>query len=410
MAKQHNCKEIRKVGICNGVKRKICVITGTRAEYSSLYWLMKEIQNDPGLELQVIVTGMHLSPEFGLTWKQIAADGFPVSKKVEMLLSSDTPVGVTESMGLCLIGMAAALDELKPDIIVVIADRYETFAASIAAMIARIPIVHLYGGESSEGAFDEAIRHSITKMAHIHFTAAEEYRRRIIQMGESPDNIFNVGGIGVDLIKRTKLLSRKDFENAIGRPLKKKNLLITYHPVTLEDNTSKEQFQELLDALDELHDTLFIFTKSNSDTHGRIIAQLIDEYVKNNSGKAISFVSLGLRVYLSALQYIDAVVGNSSSGLSEAPSFKIGTINIGDRQRGRLKAESVIDCAPRKEDIAKALKELYAGEFQEILKRVKNPNGEAGAIDKIKKILKEKPLTNILKKKFHDIPYRKRYV
>lgn len=385
------------------MKRKICVITGTRAEYSSLYWLMKEIQNDPNLELQVVVTGMHLSPEFGLTWKLVKADGFPVSKKVEMLLSSDTPVGITKSLGLCLIGMACAFDELKPDIIVVIADRYETFGAAIAAMIARIPIAHLYGGESSEGVFDEAIRHSITKMAHIHFTASEKYRRRIIQMGEPADSVFNVGGIGVDLIKRTKLLSRIEFEKSIGRSLKKKNLLITYHPVTLEDNTSQEQFQELLKALDELQDTLLIFTKPNSDTHGRVIIQMIDEYVKNNSDKAISFISLGLRTYLSGMQYVDAVVGNSSSGLSEAPSFKIGTINIGDRQRGRLKAESVIDCAPKKDSITLALKKLYSEDFQRVLKIVKNPNGEGGAVEKIKKVFKEKELSNILKKKFYDI-------
>lgn len=385
------------------MRRKICVITGTRAEYSSLYWLMREIQNDPDLQLQVVVTGMHLSHEFGLTWKQIKKDGFPISKKVEMLLSSDTPVGITKSLGLCLIGMACAFDELKPDLIVVIADRYETFGAAIAAMIARIPIAHLYGGESSEGAFDEAIRHSITKMAHIHFTASEEYRKRIIQLGESPDNIFNVSGIGVDLIMRTKLLSRKEFEKSIRRSLKKKNLLITYHPVTLEDNTSQEQFWELLKALDELQDTLLIFTKPNSDTHGRVIMQMIDEYVKNNSDKSISFVSLGLRTYLSALQYVDAVVGNSSSGLSEAPSFKIGTINIGDRQRGRLKAKSVIDCQPKKESIALALKKLYTKDFQRILRTVKNPYGEGGAIDKIKKVLKEKALSNILKKKFYDI-------
>ncbi|MFH1645555.1 MAG: UDP-N-acetylglucosamine 2-epimerase [Candidatus Omnitrophota bacterium] len=385
------------------MKRKICVITGTRAEYSSLYWLMKEIQNDSELELQVVVTGMHLSPEFGLTWQQVLSDGFPISKKVEMLLSSDTPVGVTKSLGLCLIGMASALDELRPDIMVGIADRYETLGACIAAMIAQIPIAHLYGGESSEGAFDEAVRHSMTKMAHIHFTASEEYRRRIIQLGEHPDSIFNVGGIGVDLINRTKLLSRSEFEKSIERSLSKKNLLITYHPVTLENNTSQEQFQELLEALDGLQDTLLIFTKPNSDTYGRVIIQMIDEYVKNNSDKSVSFVSLGLLRYLSGMQYVDAVVGNSSSGLSEAPSFKIGTINIGDRQRGRLKAESVIDCESKKDSITLALEKLYTKSFQRILKTVKNPNGEPGAAKKIKRILKKQPLSNILKKKFYDI-------
>jgi len=382
------------------MKRKICVITGTRAEYSSLYWTMKEIQNDPELILQVIVTGMHLSPEFGLTWKKVKDDGFPINKKVEMLLSSDTPIGITKSLGLCVIGFAEALDELNPDVVVVIADRYETFGATIAAMFARIPIAHLYGGESTEGAYDEAIRHSITKMAHIHFTASEEYQKRIIQLGEQPDNIHNVGGIGVDLIDRIKLLNYDEFEKSINCSLKTKNLLITYHPVTLEDNTSQYQFQELLDALDELQDTLLIFTMPNSDTHGRVIIRMINEYVENNSDKSISFVSLGLKRYLSALQYVDAVVGNSSSGLSEAPSFKIGTINIGDRQRGRLKAESVIDCESNKENISLALKNLYSEDFQNLLKTVKNPNGEPGASHKIKQILKSKDLSDIIKKKF----------
>jgi len=314
--------------------RTICIVTGTRAEYGLLYWLMKEIQNDPNLVLQIIVTGMHLSSEFGLTYKQIEKDGFKIDKKIEMLLSSDTPIGISKSMGLGVIGFAEAYADLKPDIVVLLGDRFEIFSAASAAIIARIPIAHLHGGETTEGAFDEAIRHSITKMSHLHFTAAEEYRRRVIQLGEFPARVFNVGGLGIDNIKKLKLMSREEFENSINFKLDPKNLMITFHPVTLEHATAGEQFQNLLNALDELHDTRFIFTKPNADTEGRIITQMIDDYVSRNKYEAISFVNLGQLRYLSAMQFIDGVVGNSLSGLAGGPTFKIGTINIGDRQRG----------------------------------------------------------------------------
>jgi len=314
--------------------RTICIVTGTRAEYGLLYWLMKEIQNDPNLVLQIIVTGMHLSSEFGLTYKQIEKDGFKIDKKIEMLLSSDTPIGISKSMGLGVIGFAEAYADLKPDIVVLLGDRFEIFSAASAAIIARIPIAHLHGGETTEGAFDEAIRHSITKMSHLHFTAAEEYRRRVIQLGEFPARVFNVGGLGIDNIKKLKLMSREEFENSINFKLDPKNLMITFHPVTLEHATAGEQFQNLLNALDELHDTRFIFTKPNADTEGRIITQMIDDYVSRNKYEAISFVNLGQLRYLSAMQFIDGVVGTSLSGLAGGPTFKIGTINIGDRQRG----------------------------------------------------------------------------
>jgi len=314
--------------------RTICIVTGTRAEYGLLYWLMKEIQVDPDLKLQIIATGMHLSPEFGLTYRQIEKEGFKIDRKIEMLLSSDTPTGISKSMGLGMIGFSEAYVDLKPDIIVLLGDRFEIFSAASAAMIARIPIAHLHGGESTEGAFDEAIRHSITKMSHLHFTATEEYRRRVVQLGESPDRVFNVGGLGIDNIKKLKLMSREEFENSIDFKLSSKNLMITFHPVTLEHATSREQFQNLLNALDELHDTRFIFTKPNADTEGRVIIKMIDDYVSRNKYEAISFVNLGQLRYLSAMQFIDGVVGNSSSGLAGGPTFKIGTINIGDRQRG----------------------------------------------------------------------------
>jgi GDP/UDP-N,N'-diacetylbacillosamine 2-epimerase (hydrolysing) len=384
------------------MKRKICVVTGTRAEYGLLYWLMKEIELNNDLELQIIATGMHLSPEFGLTYKEIEKD-FKIDKKIEILLSSDTAIGISKSMGLAQISFAESYDELNPDILVVLGDRYEIYSAVSAAMISRIPIAHLHGGETTEGAFDEAIRHSITKMSHLHFTAAEVYKNRVIQLGEDPSRVFNVGGMGIENIKRLKLLSKEEFEESINFKLNKKNILVTFHPVTLENLTAKEQFQELLDAIDELKDTNIIFTKANSDTDGRIINQMCDEYVFKNSHKSICFTSLGQVRYLSALQYIDAIVGNSSSGITEAPSFKIGTINIGDRQKGRLKAESVIDCDSLHSSITLAFNKLYSKEFKNILINTNNPYGDGYASEKIIKELKKVDLNNILKKSFFDI-------
>lgn len=384
------------------MKRKVCVVTGTRAEYGLLYWLMKEIEVDSDLELQIIVTGMHLSPEFGLTYKEIEKD-FKISKKIEMLLSSDTAIGISKSMGLAQISFAEAYEELKPDMIVVLGDRYEVFSAVSAAMITRIPIAHLHGGETTEGAFDESIRHSITKMSHLHFTATEEYKNRVIQLGEHPSRVFNVGGMGIENIKRLQLLTKEDFEKSIDFKLNKKNILVTFHPVTLENSTAKEQFQKLLDTIDELQDTNIIFTKANSDTDGRIINQMIDEYVVKNSHKAIGFTSLGQLRYLSALQFVDAMVGNSSSGLAEAPSFQIGTINIGDRQNGRIKAQSVIDCEPNKESIIQAFERLYSDEFRDSLKNVKNPYGDGCASQKIIEEIKKVDLDTILKKSFYDL-------
>ena len=382
--------------------KKICVVTGTRAEYGLLYWLLKEIEADKELQLQVIVTGMHLSPEFGLTYKEIEKE-FKINKKIEMLLSSDTSVGISKSMGLAQISFAESYDELKPDIVIVLGDRYEIFSATSAAMIARIPIAHIHGGEKTEGAFDESIRHSITKMSHLHFTATNEYKNRVIQLGEHPSRVFNVGGMGIENIKRLKLLSKDEFEKSIEFKLNIKNILVTFHPVTLENSTAQEQFKELLDAIDELEDTNIIFTKANSDTDGRVINQMIDEYVTKNFQKSVQFTSLGQLRYLSALQYVDAVVGNSSSGLAEAPSFRIGTINIGDRQKGRIKASSVIDCEANKNSIVKAFAKLYSKEFQETLKTTINPYGDGCASKKIVEILKNVNLKNILKKSFYDL-------
>ena len=384
------------------MRRKICVVTGTRAEYGLLYWLMKEIENDSDLELQLIVTGAHLSPEFGLTYKVIEKE-FKINKKIEMLLSSDTSIGISKSMGLAQISFAEAYEELKPDLVVVLGDRYEIFSATSSAMIARIPIAHLHGGETTEGAFDEAIRHSITKMSHLHFTATNEYKNRVIQLGENPNRVFNVGGLGLDNIFKLKLLSKEEFETSIDFKLKQKNIIVTFHPTTLENFSAQEQFSNLLEVIDSLEDTLSIFTKANSDTDGRIINAMIDEYAKKNSDRTIAFTSLGQLRYLSALQYVDAMIGNSSSGLIEAPSFKIGTINIGDRQKGRLMAKSVINAKTDTDSIKNAFSQLYSSEFIAVLEDVLNPYGRGGASEKIKTVIKDVELENILKKSFYDI-------
>ncbi|MBT3506239.1 MAG: UDP-N-acetylglucosamine 2-epimerase (hydrolyzing) [Piscirickettsiaceae bacterium] len=381
--------------------RKICVITGTRADYGLLYWLMKEIAIAPELELQLVVTGMHLSPEFGLTYKVIESD-FSISKKIEMLMSSDTAIGISKSMGLAQISFSEAFSELEPDIVVILGDRYEVFAAAAAAMIARIPIAHLHGGEITEGVIDEAIRHSITKMSHLHFTATEEYRKRVIQLGEKPDTVRNVGGLGIDNIKKLKLLTADELQQALAFRLEKKNILVTFHPVTLEVSTGREQFQAILNALEGLKETKIIFTKANSDTDGRVINEMIDKFVVEHT-QAVAFVSLGQLKYLSTLKYMDAVVGNSSSGLLEAPSFQIGTINIGDRQKGRVKAASVIDCQPFEKDIHKAFELLYSQGFQSKLRGVKNPYGSGGASKKIVDVLRTVKIESIIKKTFRDI-------
>lgn len=382
--------------------KKICVVTGTRAEYGLLYWLMKEIDSDSELELQIIATGSHLSPEFGLTYKEIEKD-FIINKKIEMLLSSDTSIGISKSMGLAQISFAEAYENLNPDIIILLGDRYEIFSAASSALIANIPIAHIHGGETTEGAFDESLRHSITKMSHLHFTAAEEYKNRVIQLGENPSRVFNVGGLGIDNIKRLKLLSKKEFEESINFKLNKKNILVTFHPVTLEKSTAKDQFQELLNAIDELENTTIIFTKANADTDGRIINNMIDNYVKNNSSKAVGFTSLGQSRYLSALQYIDAVVGNSSSGLIEAPSFKIATINIGDRQKGRLRAKSVIDCQPKKVEIINAIDKVNNKNFELLLQDSTNPYERNDVSTNIIKVLKKTKNKELNKKQFYDL-------
>lgn len=382
--------------------RKICVVTSTRAEYGLLYWLLKEIKADSELELQIIATGMHLSPEFGLTYKEIEKE-FKIDKKIEILDYSHSKLDICTEMAKVYEKFAPAFSELKPDILVLLGDRYEIFGVAGVASIMQLPIAHIHGGETTQGAFDEAFRHSITKMSHIHFAATREYANRIIQLGEEPSRVFNVGGPGIENIKKLNLLNKDEFEKSINFKLAKKNILITFHPVTLENSSAKKQFSELLKAIDELKDTNFIFTKANSDIDGDVINKMIDEYISKNSQKAVAFASLGQLRYLSAIKFVDIVLGNSSSGLSEVPSFKKATINIGDRQKGRTRASGVIDVRPAKEEILAAIKRVYSKEFEQVLKNTINPYDGGNSSKKMVKILKEIELNDILKKKFYDI-------
>jgi len=365
---------------------------------------MDEIRKSSSLELQVVATGMHLSPEFGLTYLKIEEDGFLIDAKVEMLVSSDTPVGLAKSMGLGLIGFGDVLQRLRPDMMVVLGDRFEVFSAVTAALVAGIPVAHLHGGETTEGAFDEALRHSITKMSHLHFVSAEEYQKRVIQLGEHPERVFLVGGLGVDSISRLELFDRPTLETSLSFELGPSSLLVTFHPVTLDQETSTSQMDELLAALGELEDTQLIFTMPNADTEGRALAELVTRFVADHAN-ARAYNSLGQLRYLSCVRHVDGVVGNSSSGLTEVPSLKKGTINIGDRQRGRLQAESVINCRADRQSIRAALETLYSTAFQAALPDVRNPYGDGGASERIVRVLEDQPLESILRKSFRDLTH-----
>ncbi|OPH11082.1 UDP-N-acetylglucosamine 2-epimerase [Cylindrospermopsis raciborskii] len=381
--------------------RKICIVTGTRAEYGLLYWLMKEIGDDPDLQLQIIATGMHLSPEFGLTYQQIEADSFTIDAKVEMLLSSDTPVGIAKSIGLGVIGFADSLDRLKPDILVVLGDRFEVLAAAQAAMIARIPMAHIHGGETTEGAFDEQIRHAITKFSQWHFVAAEPYRQRVIQLGESPERVFNLGAPGLDHLDYLQWCDRPMLEQSLGIKLLYPIFLVTYHPVTLDQQSPAIAMQELLTALDAFSQATVILTYPNADTGGRILIDQIDRWVENNKHRAKAFVSLGQQRYLSLMREVDVIVGNTSSGITEAPALKKPTVNIGDRQKGRLKASSVIDVLEVSTSIIAGIHKALCPEFQSLLPSVKSWYGSGNVSHKIKETLKDVTLQT--RKSFFDI-------
>ena len=383
------------------MNRKICVITGGRAEYGLLRWVMQGIRDDPELDLQLIATGMHLSSAFGSTYLDMERDGFQITAKVPVLTDSDTPAGVAQSMGLGLAGFAQAFADLQPDVIVVLGDRYEIFSAVAAALVARIPVAHLHGGELTEGAFDDALRHAITKMSHLHFVAAQPYRQRVIQLGEAPETVFLVGGLGVDSLLRVPLLSRSELEQALDFSFGERTVLVTFHPATLSAASPGEQMAELLVALDAMPDTHFIFTLPNADNGGQEIAAQIDNFVARNP-RAKPYAALGQQRYFSCLAHCDMVVGNSSSGLTEAPSFKKPTVNIGDRQRGRLKASSVIDCEPTSASISAALYRACSVDFIQSLGTAINPYGQGGAADKVVATLKAHPLGSLIPKVFFD--------
>ena len=382
--------------------QKICVVTSTRADYGLLRRLIKLINGSDKFDLQLVVTGSHLSKMFGETYKEIEADGISINRKIDLLLVSDTPVGLAKSASLGLMRFGDAFDSLNPDLVLVLGDRFEILSAVNAAMFARIPIAHLHGGELTEGIIDEAIRHSITKCSHLHFVSNEVYRKRVIQLGENPKTVFNVGGLGVDAIRNINLLSKSELENSLRIKFKNKNLLITFHPVTLEKNTSLFQMSELLDSLSDLKDTCLIFTMPNADTDGRIIFELIDNFVSKNMNAHV-FTSLGQLRYLSCIAQVDAVVGNSSSGLAEVPSFKKATINIGDRQKGRVQSVSVINCNPISADIKDAIKKSYTDEFKDLLLTVKNPYGDGGAAERIINILNKVDMGSLIHKEFYDL-------
>ena len=384
--------------------RKICFVTGTRAEYGLLSRLMKMVQDDTDTQLQIIATNMHLSPKFGNTYQEIERDGFTIDKKIPILEEGTDDANATvKSMAKALAGFADAYDELKPDMVVVLGDRYEILAAATAALIERIPIAHIHGGEITEGAYDDAIRHSITKMSHLHFTSCEEYRHRVIQLGEQPDHVFNVGSIGVENIKMLPLMGKAEIEDEIDFAIDDKTILVTYHPVTLGNRTAKEDIDDFIAALDERKDLRIIFTMPNSDTGGQAIVEAINSFVSNNPQRAKAFKSLGVLRYLSVMQQVAAVVGNSSSGLVEVPSFGIPTLNIGDRQKGRMAADSVYNCETDKQSVLKGLDIVLSEEFKQKAAATQNPYDKEGTAQAIFKVISTYPLDGLRQKHFYDL-------
>ena len=383
--------------------RKICIVTGSRAEWGLMSRLARKIAEDEALQLQIIATNMHLSPEFGLTYQEIERQGFKIDQKVEMLLSSDTANATVKSVGLATIGFADAYENLKPDLLVVLGDRYEMLAAVTAALFYKIPVAHLHGGEITEGAYDDAIRHAITKMSHLHFTSTEEYRQRVIQLGEEPERVFQVGAIGIDNIRHMELWEKAELEKDLNFSFREKSVLVTYHPVTLDHLSAEEQFRQLLEVLAEREEVNVLFTLPNSDTGGRVIIRMIEDFVRRFPRRAIAYPSLGQLRYLSALQYVTAVVGNSSSGILEVPSFGKPTLDIGNRQKGRIAADSVLHCGITKNEISEGLDKVLSAPFINQAKGSQNPYEKTGTVSEILNILKHFPLTGIVQKTFYNL-------
>ncbi len=383
--------------------KKIAVVTGSRAEYDLLKGLMLLLKADAKIELSILVTGMHLSPEFGLSYKTIEKDGFLIQEKVETLLSSDTPVGIAKAIGLGVIGFAEALNRLQPDLLVVLGDRYEIFSAAQAAMALRIPIAHIHGGESTEGLIDEAIRHAITKMSHLHFASTDYYARRIIQLGEDPKNVFNVGALGVDNIKNTKLLSRSELEKSTGFKLGETNFLVTYHPVTLVANDSIKSVRALIKAFSKYPNASIIITRPNADTEGRELIRILDEFANSQPKRVMTIDTLGQQRYLSAIRHVDVVIGNSSSGIIEVPSLNTPTVNIGCRQQGRIKPISVIDCKDDTFSITQAIDIALSKDFLISIASQKSPYGDGSCATKIVNHIHQTDLSRLLLKQFYEI-------
>ena len=386
--------------------KRIVILTATRAEYGLLKTLMIKLSQNKNFDLRVAVTGMHLSSEFGLTVKEIEADGIIVDKKIEILLSSDTPVALSKSMGLAMIGFAEYFEDCKPDGLIVLGDRFETLAVCCAAMNARIPIFHLHGGEATEGLIDEAVRHAITKMSFLHFATTQEYKKRIIQLGEAPDRVFCVGAMGVENALNANLMTLQELEKSLGVRLGSRFAVGTFHPVTLENCTAGKQTKELLSAIDKHSETVFLFTKANADTDGRVINSLMQDYSSKHSNFYL-VDSLGMCRYLSALKYAVYVIGNSSSGLIEAPSFHIPTIDIGDRQKGRIAGGTVIHCNPDAKSISEAIEKAESDSFRMEIKNLANPYGDGNTSEKIIDAIKDYLLNDKIdiKKKFYDIDF-----
>lgn len=377
--------------------RKIAVFTGARAEYGLLYWLLKDLQQDTEVDLQLLVSAMHLSPEFGMTCQQIEADGFAITEKVEMLLSSNSAVGTAKSIGLGVLGFADALERMRPDVLVVLGDRFEALAVAQAAMILRIPVAHIHGGEITEGAYDDAIRHAITKLSLLHFTSTESHRKRVIQLGEHPSRVFNVGAVGLDHLQRSRMLTLPDLSASLNFKLEQPYLLVTYHPVTLASEPTKASFENLLNALDEFSHYQVILTYPNADDGGREIIPLLESYAKKQPARVLAIPSLGQQRYLSAVKYAAAVVGNSSSGVIEVPSFKVPTVNLGERQRGRLAADSMFSCPATQEAITETLHKALKSDMSQVV----NPYGKGKASEAIIEQLKTADLSVI--KTFYDL-------
>ena len=383
--------------------RKICIFTSTRAEWGLQRGVAELIRQSSDLELQLLVSGSHLSQSHGMTVSEIEADGFGVDAKVDILQFNDSPVGICKTMGLAMSGYGEALEQLQPDVLLMLGDRYETFCVAAAAQIVGIAVAHIGGGEITEGAIDEAFRHSITKMSHLHFPCRESYRSRIIQLGESPMRVFNVGALGLENIRKISLMSRSELEESISFKLDQPFFLVTFHPVTLENASAGKQFDNLLEALEQFPEHKIIFTKANADTDGQIVNDRIDEYTAQHSDRCLGITSLGLRRYLSSMKLCDAVVGNSSSGIFEAPAFSIPTVNIGDRQKGRIRTPSIIDCAPGTHEVVDAIQKALDPVFREGLKGFLHPCEQENTATKIVEKLQNAELDGALKKHFFDM-------